>query len=138
MFRQPPFSMAWSRRVTTPIVHTAQGAPQAATVARLEQALSTAMAHYLMDRHQGRIDPKKSSATSTHCARPLTRRPTCIRRWRPGVPLADLHKAALSLRVRGGGVGFYPRERLSISIRAGCATGEAGQCAQATPLMKVG
>lgn len=59
MFRQPPFSMAWSRRVTTPIVHTAQGAPQAATVARLEQALSTAMAHYLMDRHQGRIDPKK-------------------------------------------------------------------------------
>ena len=106
MFRQPPFSMAWSRRVTTPIVHTAQGAPQAATVARLEQALSTAMAHYLMDRHQGRIDPKKSSATSTHCARPLTRRPTCIRRWRPGVPLADLHKAALSLRVRGGAWAF--------------------------------
>ena len=27
----------------------------------------------------------------------------------PGVPLADLHEAALSLR--GGGVGFYPREQ---------------------------
>jgi len=27
----------------------------------------------------------------------------------PGVPLADLHKAALSLRA--GGVGFYPREQ---------------------------
>lgn len=27
----------------------------------------------------------------------------------PGVPLADLHQAALSLRV--GGVGFYPREQ---------------------------
>ncbi|MEO5658750.1 MAG: DUF882 domain-containing protein [Polaromonas sp.] len=27
----------------------------------------------------------------------------------PGVPLADLHRAALSLR--GGGVGFYPRDQ---------------------------
>lgn len=137
MFRQPPFSMAGSRRITTPIVHTAQGAPQAATVARLEQALSTAKAHYLIDRHQGRIDPKKIQRNFNPLRKAFD-------------PAAYLHTALAARRAvgrpaqsgaivaRAGGVGFYPRERLSISIRAGCATGEAGQCAQATPLMKVG
>ena len=41
------------------IAKAAQGAPpEAAEIARLEQALTTAMQHYLSDVHQGRIDPK--------------------------------------------------------------------------------
>ncbi|MDQ3059428.1 MAG: L,D-transpeptidase family protein [Pseudomonadota bacterium] len=42
------------------IAKAAQGpVPPAVTVARLEQALSTAMERYLADVHQGRVDPQK-------------------------------------------------------------------------------
>ncbi|MCX7255479.1 MAG: L,D-transpeptidase family protein [Polaromonas sp.] len=41
------------------ILNAAHGVPQAITVERMDQALTSAMEHYLKDVHQGRIDPKK-------------------------------------------------------------------------------
>lgn len=51
---------ALMQAVKQAVTQAAQGLPpEPATVARLEPALTAAMAHYLADLHQGRIDPRQ-------------------------------------------------------------------------------
>ncbi|MEP6588997.1 MAG: peptidoglycan-binding protein, partial [Polaromonas sp.] len=49
-----------ARALMQAVTRAAQGLPpEPATLARLEPALTAAMAHYLVDLHQGRIDPRQ-------------------------------------------------------------------------------
>ena len=96
------------------ILNAAHGVPQAITVERMDQALTSAMEHYLKDVHQGRIDPKKiqhnfnsprrafDPAAYLQTALAAQRLPQAAAEAAPHLPLyEDLRKALAYYRERG-------------------------------------
>lgn len=114
------------------IVNAAHGTPQAITVAQMDQALTSAMEHYLKDLHQGRIDPKKiqhnfnpphktfDPAAYLKVAVAARRLPQAAAEAAPHLPLyEDLRKALAYYRERGDDPAWHqPLPALPLSTRS--------------------
>jgi len=122
------------------VTDAAQGsAPEAATMARLEQALTTAMERYLSDLHQGRIDPQKihhnfnppqseafDPAAYLQTALAAQRLPEAASEAAPRLPLYEHLRAALArYRERVN----HPAWRQPLQPLPGGSRGKAGKLA---------